>query len=102
MLYDVKKIGLIQAPDLKKHNDYVMWILALSKTNAYRQPECLSYYIKHDSSISSGSKFRLIKHFYTMWHLGLGKSAFVSFCLTVNNVFHGFLKKIIYKKTIKE
>ena len=101
VMYDASRVGLIQIADLKKNNDYAMWIQALSKVDAYRLPECLSYYIKHNDSISSGSKFRLIKYHYIMWRDGIGKGKFVSFVLTINNVFHGIIKRLFYKYNVK-
>ena len=44
VMYDREKIGLIQIADLKKNNDYAMWLQAIEKSSAYRLPECLSYY----------------------------------------------------------
>jgi len=102
VMYDRDKIGLIQIADLKKNNDYAMWIQALSHSNAYRQPECLAYYIKHGNSISSGSKLKLIKYHYIMWNKGLNKSKVISLILTLNNLFHGMMKKMIYRKRIEE
>ena len=102
VMYDVEKVGLIQIADLKKNNDYAMWIQALEKVDAYRQPECLAYYIKHDNSVSSGSKMKLIKYHFILWNKGLNKNKFVSFFLTLNNLFHGVLKRFFYKKKIKE
>ena len=100
VMYDREKIGLIQIEDLKKNNDYAMWLLAIEKSDAYRLPECLSNYIKHDGSVSSGSKKKLIKWHYLLFKKGMGKNAFVSSILTVNNLFHGFIKKRRYKKKI--
>lgn len=102
VMYDREKIGLIQISDLRKNNDYAMWLQVIEKSNCYRLPECLSYYIKHDGSISSGSKWKLIKHHYLLFRKGIKKSRFTSCILTINNVFHGVLKKIFYKKEVEE
>ena len=102
VMYDAEKVGLIQIADLKKNNDYAMWLQALSKIDAYRQPECLAYYIKHGNSVSSGNKIKLIKYHFLLFRKGLGKSKFVSVVLTINNLFHGFFKKLIYKKKVRE
>lgn len=102
VMYDRDVIGLIQINDIKKHNDYAMWLQAIEKSNAYRLPECLSYYIKHDDSITGGSKLTLIKWHYRLFRSALGKSAVVSAALTVNNVVHGVWKKIHYKRPINE
>ena len=66
-MYDREKIGLIQIADLRKNNDYAMWLQVIEKSNAYRLPECLAYYIKHDGSVSSGSKRKLIKWHYILF-----------------------------------
>lgn len=97
VMYDQTKVGLIQIADLRKNNDYAMWLQAVEKVNCYRLPECLSYYIKHDGSVSSGSKFKLIKWHYLLFRKGLRKDPFVSAILTLNNLVHGVIKKIKYK-----
>ena len=101
VMYDREKIGLIQIADLRKNNDYAMWLQAIEKCNAYRLPECLSYYIKHEGSISSGNKTKLIKWHYKLFRDGLGKNAVVSGILTLNNLVHGVWKKIHYKKPVQ-
>lgn len=100
VIYDREKIGLIQVADLKKNNDYAMWLQAIEKSNAYRFPECLSYYIKHDGSVSSENKAKLIKWHYLLFRKGLGKDHLISMILTINNIIHGVWKKIYYKKYI--
>lgn len=100
VMYDREKIGLVQIADLKKNNDYAMWLQIIEKSKCYRLPQCLSYYIKREGSISSGSKLKLIKHHYILFRKGLGKNAVVSALLTVNNLFYGVLKKLFYKKKI--
>ncbi|MCR4902551.1 MAG: glycosyltransferase [Butyrivibrio sp.] len=102
VMYEREKIGLIQIADLKKNNDYAIWLKAIEKSNAYRLPECLSYYIKHEGSVSSGSKLKLIKWHYLLFREGLGKSPALSVVLTLNNLVHGVWKKIFYKKKINK
>jgi len=102
VMYNVEKIGLIQIADIKKNNDYAMWFQAIEKAKCYRLPECLSYYIKHDNSISSGNKLKLIKFHYIMFRKALKKGKIISLLLTINNLFHGVIKKIIYRKKIED
>ena len=102
VMYDAGVVGLIQIENLKKNNDYAMWLQAVEKTKCYRLPQCLSYYIKHDNSISSGSKLKLIRWHYILFRDGLHKNVLLSSVLTMNNVFHGFVKKLKYRKQIKE
>lgn len=102
VMYDREYIGLIQIADIKKNNDYAMWFELIKKAPCYRLPLCLSYYYKHDNSISSGSKFKLIKHHYIMYRKALKKSKIASGLYTINNLFWGVLKKILYKKKVEE
>lgn len=102
VMYDRNVVGLIQIENLRKNNDYAMWLKAVEKTKCYRLPRCLSYYIKHDNSISSGSKFKLIQWHYILFRKGLHKSIVMSVLLTVNNLFFGVWKKIKYKQKIAE
>lgn len=102
VMYDREYVGLIQIENLKKNNDYAMWFKIIEKTPAYRFPKCLSYYYKHENSISSGSKLRLIKYHYILFRKALNKGKITSIILTANNLFWGIIKKIYYKKEIKK
>ena len=73
VMYDREFVGLIQVEDLKKRNDYALWFEVIKKTPCYRLPKCLSYYYKHTGSVSSGSKFKLVKHQYLLYRKGLHK-----------------------------
>ena len=98
VMYECEKIGLIQIENLRKNNDYAMWLLAIEKSNCYRLPECLSFYIKHEDSISSGNKLKLIKWHYRLFKNGMHRSSVASVLLTGRNLFFGFIKKLKYKK----
>lgn len=102
VMYDQTKVGLIQIADLKKNNDYAMWLQVVNKVECYRYPECLSYYIKHDGSISSGSKIKLIKWHYILFRQGLNKGPVISSVFTLNNLVHGVIKKLKYRETVSE
>lgn len=101
VMYERERIGLIQIENLRKNNDYAMWLQVIEKSDCYRLPECLSYYIKHNDSVSSGSKLKLIKWHYILFKKGLKKNSAVSIVLTVRNLFFGVLKKMIYKEKVK-
>ena len=100
VMYDREAIGCVQIEPIRKNNDYAMWLQIIEKSPCYRLPECLSYYIKHEGSISSGSKLKLIKHHYIMWRVAQHKPPISACILTFRNLFWGVLKKIIYKKVI--
>lgn len=98
VMYDREKVGLVQIADLRKNNDYAMWLQVVEKAKCYRLPEVLSYYIKHEGSVSSGSKLKLIRWHYILFRKGLNKSTVVSVVLTARNLFFGVLKKLRYKE----
>lgn len=102
VIYRREAVGLIQIENLKKNNDYAMWLQAVEKVNCYRYPKCMSYYIKHDGSVSSGSKVKLIKWHYFLFRVGLHKNPFVSGILTLNNLVHGVIKKMRYRESTTE
>ena len=102
VIYDQEHVGLIQIEPVRKNNDYAMWLKIIEKAKCYRFPECLSCYIKHDGSVSSGSKLKLIKHHYILWHVAEKKNAVFACVLTLRNLFWGVLKKIYYTRKIAE
>ena len=83
---------------MKKNNDYAMWLRALSKTKGYRYPKTLSIYNRHDQSISSGRKTKLIKWHYILFRKDCKYSRIHSAILTIGNLWYGFWKKVIYKR----
>lgn len=101
VLYNREKVGLLQIPDIKKRNDYALWLTALKKCDAYLYPEVMSYYMHHSGSVSSVPIRKLIKYHYQLFHEVLGHNAFLSVLMVLNNLFHGFIKKTFYKKKIK-
>lgn len=100
VMYDREYVGLVQIENIRKNNDYALWLKIIKKAPCYRLPECLSSYIKHEGSISSGSKLKLIKHHYILWRVAEHKSPVAACILTVRNLFWGTIKKIVYKKKI--
>lgn len=101
VMYDREFIGLIQIEPIRKNNDYAMWLKIIEKSSCRRLNECLSCYIKHDGSISSGSKLKLIKHHYILWRKAEHKNPFAAFVFTLRNLFWGVIKKIKYRETSK-
>ncbi len=102
VMYNRGKIGLLQIADLKKNNDYAMWLKIIEKADAYRIPKCMAYYTKRSGSISSVKKIKLIKWHYILFKDGLGKNKFTSVVLTINNIFHGTIKKLFFKRPATE
>ena len=53
VMYDADAVGLIQIPDIKKNNDYAMWLKVCKKANCYLLDETLARYRKRSGSISN-------------------------------------------------
>ena len=100
VMYDQEKVGLIQIEDLKKNNDYAMWLLIVKKHPCYRLAECMACYNKHENSISSGNKLKLIKYHYILFNKGMKKSKINSTLLTLNNLFWGVLQKFTHRRKL--
>ena len=98
VMYDADAVGLIQIPDIKKNNDYAMWLKVCKKANCYLLDETLARYRKRSGSISNHGYMKLIKWHYKLYREAENKNPISSFVLTVRNLFFGVLKKIIYVK----
>ena len=97
VMYDADKIGLIQIRDIKKNNDYAMWLKICRKADCYLLDECLASYRKGRSgSVSSHSIQTMIKWHYKLFRDAEQKSAAASFLNTCRNMARGFYKKKRY------
>ena len=101
VIYDREYVGLIQIAPIRKNNDYAMWLQIIEKTPCYRFPEVLSCYMKHEGSISSGSKLKLIRWHYVLWHDAQHLDPVSAWVMTLRNLFWGVYKKLHYKKAIE-
>ena len=98
VMYDAEKVGLIQIEDIKKNNDYAMWLKVCKKADCYLLNENLARYRRRSGSISSHGYMKLIKWHYKLYREAENKNSILSFVLTVRNLFFGVLKKIRYVK----
>lgn len=98
VMYDAEVVGLIQIEDLKKNNDYAMWLKVCKKADCYLLDENLAKYRKRSGSISNHSYMKLIKWHYKLFRDGEKRSLAVSAVLTVRNLFFGVIKKVLYVK----
>ena len=78
VMYDATKVGLIQIEDIKKNNDYDMWLKVCKKTDCYLLEENLAKYRRgRNGSISSHSILTMIQWHYKLWHEAEKKNAVV-------------------------
>lgn len=101
VMYDRRKVGLVQITDLKKHNDYAMWLKVVDKAECLLLPEVLGRYRVRETSIShGGSRIKQAKHLYMLWRTDeeCGKGA--SLFHTALNIVCSFYKKSKYIQPI--
>ena len=92
-------IGLIQIADIKKNNDYAMWLKVCKKADCYLLNEELALYRRgRAGSISTHSIKRLIGWHYKLHKEAEGKNSFVALVNTGRNLFFGLYKKKRYVK----
>lgn len=100
VMYDAEVVGLIQIENIRKNNDYAMWLKACKSADCYLLDDCLAMYRKRSGSISNQGYIKLIK-----WHYKLFKDAekmnfFTASLNTIRNLFWGFYKKVRYNKNL--
>lgn len=99
VMYDRENIGLIQIADIKKNNDYAMWLKVCKKADCYMLDECLAKYRRgRTGSVSSHSITTMIGWHYKLWHEAEGMNVLASSSMTIVNLFFGLMKKLLYVK----
>ena len=102
VMYDAAVIGLIQIEDIKKNNDYAMWLKVCKKADCYLLPEVLAKYRRGRSgSVSSHGISTMIKWHYKLFRDAEKMGVVSSIWHTGVNLICGFYKKKKYvKKTV--
>ncbi len=98
VMYDAETIGLIQIADIKKNNDYAMWLKVCKKSDCYLLDETLAKYRKRGGSISNHGYTKLIKWHYKLYREAEKRDVVTSAVLMIRNLFWGVWKKFRYVK----
>ena len=99
VMYDASMVGLIQIEDIKKNNDYAMWLKVCKKADCYLLDEPLAKYRRgRAGSVSSHSIRTMIGWHYRLYREAEGQSAIMSLFNTCRNLVFGFYKKLRYVK----
>ena len=102
VMYDADIVGLIQIADIKKNNDYAMWLKACRKADCYLLNETLAHYRRgRAGSVSSHNIKTLIGWHYKLFREAEGQNPVVSLFNTGRNLLFGFYKKKRYFKKIE-
>lgn len=102
VMYDAEMVGLIQIADIKKNNDYAMWLKVCRKATCYLLCEDLASYRKRSGSISNHGYGKLIKWHYRLFREAEGQNPVSSAFCTARNLVCGVYKKLRYVKAKEE
>lgn len=101
VMYDADKIGLLQIADIKKNNDYAMWLKVSRQSDCYLLDECLAKYRRgRVGSVSSHGITTMIKWHYKLFREAENMGIFPSMWHTGVNMVCGFYKKQKYVKRV--
>lgn len=98
VIYNSENLGKIQIIDIKKRNDYAIWLKISKKSECFLLNENLAMYRHRSNSLSRVSKFKLVKYHYIIFRKSEGFSIISSILLTICNIICGICRKKIYIK----
>lgn len=94
VMYDRDVIGLIQIVDIKKNNDYAMWLKVCRKADCYLLDEKLALYRRgREGSVSTNSIRTMIGWHYKLYRKAEGQNPIFAVVNTGRNLVFGFYKK---------
>lgn len=97
VMYDAQAVGLIQIADIRKNNDYAMWLKVCRKADCYLLDEDLALYRRgRVGSISTHGIKKLIGWHYKLHKEAEGQNSLVALFNTGRNLVFGFYKKKRY------
>ena len=101
VMYDKNVVGLIQVADIKKNNDYAMWLKVCRNADCYLLNEELALYRRgRAGSVSTHSITTMIGWHYKLYHEAEGQNPVMSIFNTGRNMVFGFYKKRRFVKRI--
>lgn len=99
VMYDAEIVGLVQIANIKKNNDYAMWLKVCQKADCYLLDEELALYRRGRSgSISTHSIKTMIGWHYKLYREAEGQNPIYAAFNTGRNMVFGFYKKKRYVK----
>lgn len=99
VMYDRDVVGLIQISDIRKNNDYAMWLKVCRRANCYLLDEVLARYRRgRAGSVSTQSIKTMIGWHYKLYKEAEHENTALAACNTARNLIFGLIKKIKYVK----
>lgn len=100
VMYDAERIGLVQIADIRKNNDYAMWLKVAEKAECHLLPKPLAVYRRREGSISNHTYLSLVRWHYLLFRQALSFSPAKALFMTARNLFFGVCKKLFYVKKL--
>lgn len=101
VMYDAELVGLIQIADIKKNNDYAMWLKVCWKADCWLLNENLAEYRKRKGSVSRQNVWTMIKWHYKLWIIVDDRSYLHCLLKTSINLICGLYKKLVFRTLLR-
>lgn len=102
VMYDAKVVGLIQIADIKKNNDYAMWLKVCRKADCYLLDEELALYRRgRVGSVSTHDIRTMILWHYKLFREAEDQNFLCAMFNTVRNIAFGVYKKKRFVSKLK-
>ena len=103
VMYDAEVVGLIQIADIKKNNDYAMWLKVCCKADCYLLNQMLAKYRRgRTGSISTQSIKTMIGWHYKLFRKIEKHNPIYAAFNTCRNLLFGMIKRTIYIRKVDE
>lgn len=99
VMYNAETVGKIQIPDLKKRNDWAMWLKVVKNADCFFLDKVLSQYrVRKSGSLTHvrGGKIMLLKYHYRLFRECENMNPVMAMFWTIVNLPAGVLKRRIY------
>ena len=102
IMYNRDIVGDIQIADIKKNNDYAIWLKVCRMADCYLLSETLACYRKRGGSISRHSYATMIKWHYKLYREAEKMNPITSMWNTGRNLLFGVWKKVRYVECLHD
>ncbi len=102
VMYDREKTGLVQIKDLRKNNDFAMWLKVVRKSPCHLLKENLACYRRRSGSITPKSLWKRLAAHYPLFHIAEEMNPVRSLFWTGVNLFGNGFKKLFFVKNKKQ
>lgn len=97
VMYDADCVGLVQIENIRKNNDYALWLQISKKECCYLLDEYLAEYRRgRIGSVSTHNYMELVKWHYRLYRKAEKQNVFFSIINTARNIVFGIYKKKRY------